>query len=256
MTQRRATSYVETVGPPVVAFVTVLTLWAGAVRILRIPPYLLPGPGAVVESLWSNFGSLLWDLGVTMTEATAGFLLGNTLGFAVAVLFAYSKTAERALYPYAIALKTTPIVAIAPILIVWLGSGMTSKAVAAAVICFFPILVNAARGLRDVDPLTLELFRSLAANKRQVFMKLRLPNALPAIFSALRISTSLSVVGAIVGEFLGASSGIGYAIVVGYAHLEMDLVFAAVTLAAAGGIAFFLAIILLEWIVMPWTTAD
>jgi NitT/TauT family transport system permease protein len=247
---------ISTALPPLFAFVCVVALWSIAVWAFRLPVYLLPSPNAIVRAISQHTFSIATDLATTMAEAGMGFLIGNTLGFAGAILFAYSRVAERAFYPYAIALKTTPIVAIAPILILWFGPGMASKVIASSVICFFPILVNAARGLRDVDPAALDLFLSLSANERQIFFKLRLPSALPYVFSALRISTSLSIIGAIVGEFLGATHGIGYAIVVAYYHLEMDAVFAAVITSAIGGIAFFGLVVLAEKFVMPWADAE
>jgi NitT/TauT family transport system permease protein len=208
----------------------------------------------IVQTAIRDMNSLSSNLLVTLGEAIAGFCLGNTMGFAVAVLFAHSRVAEKAIYPYAIALKTTPVIALAPLLVVWFGTGQVSKIVASAVICFFPIIVNATRGLRAADSEALDLFRSLTASNVQIFFKLRLPTALPYIFSALRISSSLSVVGAIVGEFVGAQHGLGYLILVSSYHLETDVMFAAVIAAALGGIAFFGAVSVLEKMLVPWAT--
>jgi NitT/TauT family transport system permease protein len=248
--------FLRTVSAPASALVLILVFWTLIVRIFEIPVYLLPTPIKIAQFIVAHPVSLGIDLWTTMTESMLGFLIGNGLGFCFAILFAYSRTAERALYPYAIALKTTPIIAIAPILVLWFGPGIVSKIVASAAICFFPILVNASRGLRDIDSAALDLFHSLDASETQVFVKLRLPSALPYVFSAMRISTSLSIIGAIVGEFLGASHGVGYAIVVAYTHLEMDVVFASVAMSAIGGVSFFALIVLLERTVMPWTRAQ
>jgi len=206
----------------------------------------------IVSTVASDFGSLLAHTAVTMAEAVTGFALANVLGFGLATLFAHSQTAQRAIYPYAIALKTTPVVAIAPLLVVWFGTGIVSKIIASALICFFPILVNATRGLRAVDQEAVDLFQSLAASKAQVFAKLRLPNSLPYVFSALKISTSLSVVGAIVGEFVGAQRGLGYLILVSSYHLESNVLFAAILAAAFGGSLFFASVVILEQVLVPW----
>lgn len=247
-----ATKLLRAATPPALFLLVVLTLWEGLVRVIGIPTYLLPSPSTIGGAIASNFWSLLSQLGTTMAESVIGFVIGNAVGLAIAILFAHSRTAERAIYPYAIALKTTPVVALAPLLLVWLGSGLASKIAVAAIICFFPMIVNATRGLRTVEREALDLFQSLAATKTQIFFKLRLPTSLPHIFSALRISSSLSVVGAIVGEFVGAQRGLGYLIVVSSYHLEMDLMLAATIAAAFGGVVFFGMVALAESALVPW----
>jgi NitT/TauT family transport system permease protein len=239
--------------PPVVFLVLVLVGWEAVTQFFKVPVYLLPAPSLIARAAIDHSAGLVRDTLTTLFEAVAGFCLANILGLTLAVVFAYSKTFERAVYPYAIALKTTPIVALAPLLVLWLGTGIGSKIVCSAVICFFPILVNATRGLRDVDEEALDLFRSLAATGPQTFFKLRLPHALPAIFSALKISSSLSIVGSIVGEFVGAQAGLGYLIIVSSYHLESDMMFAAVLAAAACGVAFFVIVSLCERWLVPWS---
>lgn len=241
---------------PAVFLLIVLAVWETFVRVAGVPSYILPPPSTIGQTAIREMNSLSLNLLVTMGEAIAGFCLGNLIGFAVAILFAHSQVAEKAIYPYAIALKTTPVVALAPLLVVWFGTGPLSKIIAAAVICFFPIVVNAARGLRAADRETLDLFHSLTATKVQIFFKLRLPTSLPYVFSALKISSSLSVVGAIVGEFVGAQRGLGYLILVSSYHLETDLMFASVIAAAFGGITFFAVVSVLEKIFVPWATGQ
>ena len=242
----------EEIGFPILFFVTILATWEIFVMIFAIPEYLLPKPTKIISEIILNFNSLLRHTIITMIEVFFGFLIGNVLGFLGAVIFAHSKTIEKGLYPYAIALKTTPILAIAPLLVLWFGTGMISKIVAAAVVCFFPILVNTVKGLKNIDDEYLDLLRSFSASKYQIFTKLRLPNSLPYIFSALKISTGLAVVGAIVGEFVGAKEGIGFVILISTYHLETATMFAAIIMSALGGILFFYLINLIERKIIFW----
>lgn len=242
----------EEIGFPILFFVGILATWEIFVLILAIPEYLLPKPTKIISEIILNFNSLLRHTIITMIEVIFGFLIGNVLGFLGAVIFAHSKTMEKGLYPYAIALKTTPILAIAPLLVLWFGTGMISKIVAAAVVCFFPILVNTVKGLKNIDDEYLDLLRSFSASKYQIFAKLRLPNSLPYIFSALKISTGLAVVGAIVGEFVGAKEGIGFVILISTYHLETATMFAAIIMSALGGILFFYLISLIERKIIFW----
>lgn len=244
------------IGIPALFFVGILAIWEILVLLLNIPAYLLPKPTIILSEIITNFSSLLAHTGITMAEAVIGYIIANILGFVVAVIFAHSRTVEKGFYPYAIALKTTPIIAMAPLLVLWFGTGLISKIVAAAVMCFFPILVNTVKGLRAVDDDALNLFNSFFANKWQIFTKLRLPNSLPDIFSALKISTGLAVVGAVVGEFVGASKGIGYVILVSSYHLETTTMFAAIIMSALGGILFFWLITLIEKKVIFWSDLD
>ncbi|MDP2925461.1 MAG: ABC transporter permease [Nanoarchaeota archaeon] len=233
-------------------FVGILIVWEVIIFLLHIPEYLLPRPVQIISEITVNFNSLLGHLGITMLEAVFGYIIANIIGFVVAVIFAHSKMVERGFYPYAIALQTTPIVAMAPLLVLWFGSGLASKIAVTAIICFFPILVNTIKGLKFVDENTIDLFKSYSANKWQIFVKLRLPNSMPYIFSALKISTSLALVGAIVGEFVGASKGIGYLILTSSYHLETAIMFAAIIISAIAGVLFFKVISFIEKKVIFW----
>lgn len=234
----------------------IVAIWEFLVRIFTVPQYLLPAPSAIALDFATNINSLLFHAGVTLWEAFLGFLLANILGVLVAIAFAHSRTLEKGLYPFAIALKTTPIIAMAPLLILWFGNGIASKVAAAALIAFFPAIVNTTRGLKSVDSEALDLLKSLSASKWQVFSKLRFPTALPYIFSALKISTSLAVVGAIVGEFVGANKGIGFVILVSSYHLEIVKMFSAVITAALTGIIFFWVVSFIEKKVVFWASTD
>ena len=165
-------------------------------------------------------------------------------------------TLEEGLFPIAIAVKTTPIVAVAPLLVIWLGTGWWSKIVAVILICFFPVLVNAVKGLKAADTEYRELFQTLGATRAQEFRKLRIPYCLPYLFSALKISSSLAIVGAIVGEFVGATQGLGYLIMVSSAHLETATLFAAIAAAALAGITMFYVIGWTEERVIFWHSGN
>ena len=246
MSKKTITRGLKEIGIPILFFVGILLVWEVLVLLFSIPEYLLPKPTSIISEIITNFGSLLSHTGITMFEAIIGYLIANLIGFSVAVIFAHSKTIEKGIYPYAIALKTTPIIAMAPLLVLWFGTGLFSKIVAAALVCFFPILINTVKGLGSVNNDALDLFKSYSATKWQIFTKLRLPNSLPYIFSALKISTGLAVVGAVVGEFVGASKGIGYVILVSSYHLETTTMFAAIIMSALAGVLFFWLISVLE----------
>lgn len=249
-------SYVRIYGPPVLFFFFIVFLWELIIVGFRIPEYLLPAPHQIAQEMAKTGGMLLKDTAITMTEAVLGFIVGCGTGILVAVGFAHSKTMERSMYPYAIALKTVPLVAIAPLLILWFGNGMMAKVVMAALICFFPAIVNTVKGLKSVSPESLDLMESLSASKWQIFWKLRLPTSLPYMFSALKISATLAVIGAIVGELAGANRGIGYVILISSYRLETNMLFAAIVASSIGGILFFGLIALIERRLLYWQEVE
>jgi NitT/TauT family transport system permease protein len=238
---------------PAAFIVAALLLWELAVRAFAVPAYLLPPPSAIVQVMDRD---LLGHFAVTLCEALAGFTLASVSAFAVALLFVRSPLLERGLFPLAITLKTTPLVAIAPLLVLWMGTGWWSKIVAAALICFFPVLVNTVKGLKAADPDYFDLLRSLNASRGQEFRKLRIPYCLPYLFSALKISSSLAIVGAIVGEFVGATRGLGYLIMISSSHLETDVLFSAILAAALAGIVLFHALNWLEHRLVFWQRVE
>ncbi|MCA9880477.1 MAG: ABC transporter permease, partial [Thermomicrobiales bacterium] len=163
--------------------------------------------------------------------------------------------AERIFYPLIIASQTIPKIAIAPLIIIWLGTGLEPKVVITAVVCFFPTVINTVQGLRAVDPNAVDLFRLVAASRSQVFFKLQFPNAVPYFFAGLRISIALAVIGAVIGEWVGASQGLGYLVMYGSQTLRTDLMFAALVFIAVLGMVLYLAVVLLERLV-SWEAAD
>jgi len=231
----------------------VLLGWEAIVRLARVPAYLLPAPSSILASIDAD---LLGHLAVTFSEALAGFALASAAAFGAALLFVRSRTLEAGLFPLAIALKTTPLVALAPLLVLWMGTGWSSKVMAAALICFFPVLVNAVKGLKAADAEHFELFQSMHATRGQEFRKLRVPYCLPYLFAALKISSSLAVVGAIVGEFVGSTRGLGYVIMVSSSHLETEALFSAIFASALSGIVLFQAIGWCERRIVFWQSAE
>jgi NitT/TauT family transport system permease protein len=234
---------------PLIFAVLSLAAWQAIVMAAAIPEYLLPAPSAIFANIDRT---LAVQLAVTFVEAVIGFLIASVLAFGCAVMFVRFQTLEQGLFPIAIAVKTTPIVAVAPLLVIWLGTGWWSKIVAVILICFFPVLVNAVKGLKAADAEYRELFQTLGASRAQEFRKLRIPYCLPYLFSALKISSSLAIVGAIVGEFVGATQGLGYLIMISSAHLETATLFAAIAAAALAGIVLFYVIGWTEERVIFW----
>lgn len=238
---------------PAIFFVLIVTIfWELSVFFFDIPEYLLPSPFAVMKNLFGNFPNLIIHIKITLIEATIGFIFGVIFGFILAVLFVHSETLEKGIYPYAIALKSVPIVAIAPLLIVWFGNGLLPKIIVAGIIAFFPVVVNTVKGMRNIDLEAFDLFNSLSASAYQIFFKLRIPKCLPSFFASLRMSSTLAVIGAIVGEFAGSDRGIGYFILISSHRLDTINMFVGIFLSSALGIIFFYVIVFLEKIVIPW----
>ncbi|WP_293863431.1 ABC transporter permease [uncultured Alsobacter sp.] len=237
---------------PVAGIGSALLLWAALVYLLKVPPFIAPSPVLVITTLYNKFGLLMTNLLPTMIEAVSGFLLGNVAAIVIATVFVHKKTMEEAFFPLVVIINTIPVVAKAPILVLLLGNGMEPKIAIAALICFFPTLVNMVRGLESVNPQAMELMRVLSASKSEVFFKLRLYNSLPYLFSALKISASTSVIGAIVGEWIGTTSGIGALIIQATYAFDSALLYATVIVGSCFSMVFFLTITLAERLVVRW----
>jgi NitT/TauT family transport system permease protein len=232
--------------PPLAVFLLFVAVWEIALRLADVKPYLLPKPSDILQAAVQNRANLTVSVGTTVTEAILGFALSVFLGVAFAILLALSKMVERSVYPYAIVLQTIPIVAVAPIIVIWFGAGMNAIVIIAFLIAFFPILSNTLIGLNSTEQNMKNLFYLYNATKWQTIWRLRLPAALPYILAGLKISCSLSVVGAIVGEYVagigGLQGGLGYAITVASTRLQTPYLFACGLSAALVGIVFFLLI--------------
>lgn len=241
--------------PAALLFLAALGTWELWVVARDVPAYLLPSVSDIGAELgehgWSLFAHLRW----TMLEAVLGFLVGSSAAFVAAVVFVHVRSVEGALFPWAIVLQTIPIVAIAPLLTIWFGFTLVPKVVIAAIICFFPVLVNTARGLRSISPQALELMSVLSARKSAVFWRLRVPSSLPYVFAGLRIACTLAVIGSIVAEFTGSDRGIGFVIIQASYRLDTKRLFAGLVLSSAGGIVFFNVIGLLERMTLRWPGA-
>ncbi|MFT5365079.1 MAG: NitT/TauT family transport system permease protein [Candidatus Latescibacterota bacterium] len=223
-----------------------LGVWEILVHVFEIAPYILPPPSKIFIKLFTNYRLLLSHGSVTLVAVIGGFLLGATAGTTCAIAMARSRLIERMLYPLVISSQTFPKEALAPIFVIWFGFGLLPKVIIAGLISFFPVVVNTTRGLLSVDPLILDLMRSLSANQRQIFTKVRLPNAIPYLFAALKMCVTLSVIGAVVGEFVGASAGLGHLIRLANSELATDLMFAALIALGLMGTTLFLLVDLLE----------
>jgi NitT/TauT family transport system permease protein len=237
---------------PLGAVLLFLLIWWQAVVQLEIKPFIAPSPVAVAHVLVDRFGILMTNLAPTAIEAVCGFLLGNFAAISLATVFVYSRTTEEALFPIAVMVNTIPVVAKAPILVLLLGNGMEPKIAIAAIICFFPTLVNMTRGLRDVRAEQLELMRILSATSREVFFRIRVPNALPYLFSALKIAASTSVIGAIVGEWIGSNTGIGALIIQATYNFDSPLLYATIVVGSTFSALFFGVISLAERRILRW----
>jgi NitT/TauT family transport system permease protein len=242
---------------PLVLVVFVLG-WEGIVRAWQVPEFLVPAPSAIGRALVAGLTSRLYldHFGVTLYESLLGFLIAAAAGIACGTVIAQFRVVEQTLYPYLVALQTLPKIAIAPLLIVWLGFGLTSKVVIAALVAFFPILVNVIVGLKTVDASKLDLMRSLDASRWQTFRYVTFPNALPFVFAGLDIAIVFSVLGAIVGEFVGSQRGLGNLILQFHTSLDIAGMFAVLLLLAALGVGLHLAIQAIQRRVIFWAQAD
>jgi ABC-type nitrate/sulfonate/bicarbonate transport system permease component len=238
--------------PPVVIIVCVLGVWEGLVRLFVVPEWLLPAPSAIGVELHDS-ASLLWGHTlVTLEEVLIGFGLALGVGIFLAIGIAYSRLLERSVYPFVIASQTIPIIAIAPLLLIWLGYGLSPKIVVVALISFFPIVVNMVDGLKAVDVDMIDMMRTMGASRWQIFTKLQMPSSLPSLFSGTKIAIAVSVIGAVIGEWVGARAGLGYLMTVSAPYFLTARVFAAIFILSVMGIALFVTVALLERVLLPW----
>lgn len=227
--------------PPLIPFVVIMLGAELAVRGGLIKSYLLPPPSAVIATIVQDRAELAAAMMKTSAAALVGFLLSTLAGVAVAVALSSSRTIQRAFYPYAVFFQTVPIIAIAPLLVIWFGYGMRTVVASAFVVSIFPVIANTLTGILSTDPALRDLFRLYGASGKDTLFKLRFPAALPQIFTGLRIASGLAVIGAIVGEFIGGE-GLGSVVDVARTQQRVDKVFAAVLLASVLGLALFGAI--------------
>jgi ABC-type nitrate/sulfonate/bicarbonate transport system permease component len=233
-----------------------LGIWEAAVHLYQVPHYILPAPSAIVVTLVQKRASLGQHTFVTLQEMLLGFALAITVGIALAVLMFEVPVLERALYPYVIGSQTVPVFAIAPLLVLWLGYGMLSKVLMAAIIVFFPIVLNTLDGLKAADADIVSLLRVMRANRWQLLWKVQLPAALPLMLSGAKIGISISTIGAVIGEWVGARAGLGRLMLDANSQLQVSLVFAAIFCLTVMGLVLFGLMTLVERWLMPWRHLD
>jgi NitT/TauT family transport system permease protein len=238
-----------------IVFACLLGLWQAVVSLNHLPPYILPGPLAVANSLHERFPSLLNSLLITAEEAAGGLFASIIAGVAAAMVFAQWRWMRQLLYPYTILLQTVPIVAIAPLIINWAGAGILSVTIVTFIISLAPIIANTTQGLISVDENLIHLFIMYKATPAQILFKLRLPNALPNLFTGIRISAGISVIGGITGELFAGSTrvgegGLGYAIIYASNQMETGYLFALVFAATVLGFTFFFIVMFMEWLAL------
>ena len=240
--------------PAIAIFVVAIILWEVVVLVFDIQNFLLPRPSRIAATFVEQFDLLVFIGWFTTKEALGGFAIGTTFGILVALATARWTTASETLLPFAIAANSVPIIAFAPIFNNWFGvNNPFSKMMIVAVIVFFPVMINTVRGLTLVDTAALELMRSYAASDFQILYRLRLPNALPYMFNAFKVSAALSMIGAVVGEYFGgARSSLGQFITQEAAQFRFDRSWAAIIIACIVGITFYLIILAFERLMIPW----
>jgi len=238
----------------VLLFIVVGGGWELSVRLFDVPKIVLPTPSAVAVAMWQGLqqGDMLKHFGVTFYETLAGFVLGSAFGLILGALIGQFPLLERTLYPYVVAFQTLPKVAIAPIIVIWFGYGVSSKIVITATIAFFPLLANTIVGLRAAPIEQIELMVAFTASRWQIFRKARLPQALPYIFVGLDVAIVLSVIGAIVGEFVGAQAGLGYLILQRNFNMDMAGVFAILVILSVMGIGLHMLVNAIQRRVVFW----
>lgn len=237
---------------PLLFVAAVVIVWSLSVKIFAIPSYLLPSPEEVFERIIRDHRALMKGTSYTLMSVLLGFAMSVIIGVPVALLIVLNRTSERILMPIVVMSQTIPKVAIAPILIIWLGFGLLPKVAITFLITFFPIVVSTAVGLKSVELDMLDLVRSMGASRLKLVLRVRMPHALPNIFAGLKIAICLAVVGAIVGEFVGSDNGLGYLLLTSAGSLDGPLTWAALIILVSMGVVLFSIVGIIERLVIPW----
>lgn len=250
--RRTIRNWIRAVFPPIAFAFVVLVLWEVFVFVTSISALLLPAPTQIVVALVDNTGLFARNAVVTLGEILIGFTLGASVGIVLGILLSYSRIFERSVYPWLVASQMVPIIAVAPILVVWFGFTLVPKVLVVALISFFPVVVNTVDGLQSVDRQMINLMRTFGASQVRIMRTVRIPWAMPFVFSGLRIAMALAVVGAVFGEWVGSSSGLGYLMLAFNNQLATTDLFAAVIVLSTMGIALFFLVGGVERLVIPW----
>jgi NitT/TauT family transport system permease protein len=237
---------------PLIGIATFFVVWETGVRVFHVRPLILPPPSEVVTHMARHPGFYVHNGRVTAEEALLGLTVAFTAAFSVGAVMAQSRVFERTVLPLAVVIQVTPIVAIAPAVVTWLGFGLAPKVVISAVVCFVPFLVNTVTGLRAVDPAVLELFESVGATRATIFRRVRVPYSLPYLFAAAKIAVGLALVGAVIGEWFGSTDGLGYEVKSAQARLLIDQLWGSIFSLALIGVTLTLAIAAVERIALRW----
>lgn len=238
---------------PLTTVVALVGIWEAAVALLDVPRWLLPAPSAVWAGLLESIETLPRHTWATLVETLNGYLLAVVTGIPLAVAIVYSRALERTVYPLLVAMQAVPKVAIAPIVVVWFGFGLTAKVVIVFLVCFFPIIISAVSGLRSTPAEYVEMVRSYEASEWEIFRRVRFPSALPHLFVGLKVAISLAVIGAVIGEFVGANRGLGYLIIISGGNVRTDIAFGSIVLLSAMSVLLFYVLVALERWLVPWS---
>jgi NitT/TauT family transport system permease protein len=237
---------------PIWLVIVLIIGWDLCIRLFKIPQYLIPTPWQVVQQLFREWPMLWREALPTLYATLGGFVLSALVGVPIAMWIAYSRLVESFVYPLLVFSQSVPKVAIAPLFVVWFGFGVIPKVIAAFLLGFFPVIVATVQGFKSIESDVIDLARSMGASPLKVFIKFRLPQAMPAIFSGLKVSVTLAVVGAVVGEFVGSNSGLGYVLQKANGTFDLPLMFAALVILSMIGVLLFLVLELIERWVLPW----
>src|SRR5262245_48090007 len=246
------TAWIARNGPVLAIVVVIFAAWEIAVRALSIPDYILPSPWVIAAKIATSWQLLLVNAFVTFQEILLGFTLSVVIAIPLAIAVVYSRIFERVAFPFMVSLQTIPKVALAPILVMWLGYGILPKVMVAFLISFFPIVINSVIGMRSAEKEMIYLVQSMGASELTTFLKIRLPKALPSIFGGLKVGMGQAVVGATVGEFIAAEQGLGYLQLISQVRLDTPLLFAAVVVLSLLGVLLFNVVAWIERIALPW----
>ena len=249
--EQQKTTVAAIVGPTV-TLLALVALWEILARWSGIPSWLLPAPSAIAEAMLDWRGELTLHFMVTLYEVLMGFALSIVVSVPLAVAVVYSPFLQNTIYPILLALQSMPKVAIAPLLVLWIGFGVLPKVLVVFLVCFFPIVVATASGLSAVAPPLLDLIRSLSATQYQTFIKIRFPTAIPHIFVGFKIAITFAVIGGVIGEFVGSDQGLGYLILISTSQSRTPLAFGALLLLTIMSIVLYYAVELVERLIVPW----
>lgn len=246
--------YINTVDKiiPVIFFFSVLALWELAVRISHIEPFILPAPSAILKAFFNIFPLMVKHTKATVYESFIGFTTSIVIAFIMAFVMDSLPIVKKALYPMVVVSQSIPIISVAPLFIIWFGYGLLPKVIVVQLVCFFPVLVSLLEGLSSVDPELLDLLRSMGAGRWKIFEMVKLPAAMPAFFSGLKIAATYSIMGAVIGEWLGAQEGLGVFMLRSQHSFYVDRVFAIILVISALSLTVFAVINLFERLLIPW----